>query len=227
MPAPPLGSFAAAFRDQSSLVYPVYPVGLEQIADPMMQVPGLEGWRQPAGHAKAQTPVAPSAMARTAKPPNALPLPLQMTRTPGPAAIRVQTPAPQRRFNWSRTALLRTPSPFMNRRIPHSPDAFPMPRVPIETQTFPTNGVDAFQENCNPVFKRPTGIRQVMMANWIPAEVVRSWSPAPAGFWARRSPTLLARPGIRFACWCAHRARQPISIAATSRGRRLRQIAPR
>src|SRR5947209_4573863 len=71
----------------------------------MTQVPGASAGDSPPATPKLMTPSAPSRMALEREAAKSLPLPLQITRTPGPAAIRASNAKPT-------TAISRSPYPI-------------------------------------------------------------------------------------------------------------------
>src|SRR5580704_7251798 len=83
-----------------------------RIAEPMMQVPGRSAGDSPPATPKLMTPVAPSAMALDSEAAKFLPLPLQMTWTPGPAAMRASNAKPT-------TAIKRSPDSIAPPNVIH------------------------------------------------------------------------------------------------------------
>src|SRR5215472_14757248 len=103
----------------------------------MMHVPGQRSGDSPPATPKLITPVAPSLIALDSEAARFLPLPLQMTLTPGPAAMRASNAKPT-------TAINRSPLPIAPAHVSSTPppalseEAFPVPLPHIRSQNFPS-----------------------------------------------------------------------------------------
>src|SRR6516165_7292389 len=87
----------------------------------MMHVPGLRSGDSPPATPKLITPVAPCLIALDSETARFLPLPLQMTLTPGPAAMRASNAKPTTAISCSPLPLPIAPAHVSSTAPPHCP----------------------------------------------------------------------------------------------------------